>query len=985
MHKVKLVLKAAIAVIVMSLCCGLSSSEEAPGKKMVKIDADYEVNKILAIKKISKPVIDGKVAVEEWKSATFIPQFLRNYDGKPVMQKTEAYMGYDADNLYFAFIFHENKMDKINAAITQRDDQIWKDDCLEMFLSPKQDSTYYHIGLNPVGTQYDADMYDVIRNLKWSSAVQKEQSDWTAEIAIPFKELGVNEPPDGQSWKFNLYRSEKPNKETSAFNPTLKGFHNPERFATMVFGGSQDELLQKQMQAIKAHFQQQVESLRSNSLYCAEKTSRLENKDLAARAETELKAVNADIGILEEKISKLTAPNECAGFSDIIKKIDRDINKFAHIGESYYIWQKNPMLAIGPAELPPADKPELQKLEMFACMNETEPVSFVVTSFREQPVTLRITPRRLFRQGSTNMFIAPESIELREGVFMGPMAFSNDIIADAFPLLNESRTVTVPQGQSKELWLSVNTKGIPPGIYTGNLYLSDTLSMFARRLQLVVEIAPVRLPDKTPCLINLFPQWGMGSWSIFRRDKLENYVADMAAHRCNAAWWPDWLFPYPVVGENGKVIEPLDHRVLGCYDEMLGLFKKHGIKPILRWDSWNWEEPGRYARLADLEPFETEWNRVAAIWLKALVAHLREKGFGYEDFYLFTIDEPNEQMMPRLVKLHSFVRSVDPQIRIFQSCGGNTTFEHVKKIVELKLADVFCCYGPYGASLLFNEQAMDIMKKAGPVTCYYNTISNKHASPLNIVRKQAWSFRRYKTDGGGFWGYGEVYFPNETWFPEYKDFTDQYSWWVKNEHGGATYNDMFWKTGPVPSRRWEIFRDGVEDYIYLNLLEESVKRAKKQGLKTNEAEALVKEFDQKLYDDKDPDAIYGFRRRLAAELLRLNSSFLPERRAPDVKIRKNTATLKWSAQKPLMAIIYYRQEPPQPEDRYYGSMNAWKECPFVSTWEWKKTDKPAADMIIKLDNLEAGLYSFCYALVDELGSVTFDDNEGKNYQFEVTQ
>ena len=70
--------------------------------------------------------------------------------------------------------------------------------------------------------------------------------------------------------------------------------------------------------------------------------------------------------------------------------------------------------------------------------------------------------------------------------------------------------------------------------------------------------------------------------------------------------------------------------------------------------------------------------------------------------------------------------------------------------------------------------------------------------------------------------------------------------------------------GLIPSRRWEAFREGLEDYEYFYLLEEAVKEAK-QGVDTSSAEKLLRQIREKV----DADLIYEYRRKIAREIIRL--------------------------------------------------------------------------------------------------------------------
>jgi len=68
------------------------------------------------------PVIDGVLDDAAWQEAqqitdfkTFFPDF-----GKAPSEQTLAYMAYDAENLYFAFLCHDRSPDKVKASMASR-------------------------------------------------------------------------------------------------------------------------------------------------------------------------------------------------------------------------------------------------------------------------------------------------------------------------------------------------------------------------------------------------------------------------------------------------------------------------------------------------------------------------------------------------------------------------------------------------------------------------------------------------------------------------------------------------------------------------------------------------------------------------------------------------------------------------------------------------------------------------------------------------
>jgi hypothetical protein len=77
--------------------------------------------------------------------------------------------------------------------------------------------------------------YPVWQSMKWRSATRLSEKGWSAELAIPFIELGMKEAPAGKTIKANLTRTEKPHVEFSAWNAVYRRFAEPYSFGDWVF------------------------------------------------------------------------------------------------------------------------------------------------------------------------------------------------------------------------------------------------------------------------------------------------------------------------------------------------------------------------------------------------------------------------------------------------------------------------------------------------------------------------------------------------------------------------------------------------------------------------------------------------------------------------------------------------------------------------------------------------------------------------------
>ncbi len=161
----------------------------------------FVINPLWALEKVDlnktlhPPVIDGILDDQTWEEAvrftdfkTFIPDF-----GKVMPERTEAWISYDAENLYFAFKCYDSEPDKIVASMKNRDD-IRNEDWICVNLdthNDKQAITGFYV--NPQGIQMDsrfvAGKDDISADYVWYSAGNIDAEGYCIEIRIPLKSI----------------------------------------------------------------------------------------------------------------------------------------------------------------------------------------------------------------------------------------------------------------------------------------------------------------------------------------------------------------------------------------------------------------------------------------------------------------------------------------------------------------------------------------------------------------------------------------------------------------------------------------------------------------------------------------------------------------------------------------------------------------------------------------------------------------------------
>lgn len=150
----------------------------------------------------------------------------------------------------------------IRATMTSRDDKVWQEEAVEIFLQPAPRSeTYFEFQLspanvvrdilvtNPSGTgerchfngDWDCDGLTTAIQRRDPAACADAGWDWRAEVSIPFRALGLTRVPEtGDAWRVNFFRIDRhPTAQYLSWSPTnatpQPRFHLPARFGTLVF------------------------------------------------------------------------------------------------------------------------------------------------------------------------------------------------------------------------------------------------------------------------------------------------------------------------------------------------------------------------------------------------------------------------------------------------------------------------------------------------------------------------------------------------------------------------------------------------------------------------------------------------------------------------------------------------------------------------------------------------------------------------------
>ena len=180
------------------------------------------------------PAVDG-VMDKAYQSAEAIDLVFINGDKARPASPTRARAVCTKDALYVFFRCGYTDPKAVAFSRRTRDSDVWQDNSVEVFLEPtgKGSRNYYQVIVNPGGTAADL----LRRDPKaWNPkavkvATKVAAKEWTAEIAIPFADLGLKAGKINKVWRMNLTRfNHAPAEDTSWCVLGDYSSHVPSRF-----------------------------------------------------------------------------------------------------------------------------------------------------------------------------------------------------------------------------------------------------------------------------------------------------------------------------------------------------------------------------------------------------------------------------------------------------------------------------------------------------------------------------------------------------------------------------------------------------------------------------------------------------------------------------------------------------------------------------------------------------------------------------------
>jgi hypothetical protein len=335
--------------------------------------------------------------------------------------------------------------------------------------------------------------------------------------------------------------------------------------------------------------------------------------------------------------------------------------------------------------------------------------------------------------------------------------------------------VTVPAGEGRRIWVDIRAT---PGGQSGDAVLTIAAP---NAPSLAVPIQVIGLPDGP---VPTTTVWGYLD-ALPIRARPADAVRDMLEHGVTSAVLPSSDMPWPTRA-NGPSIGDY-----GRFDAAMAARKGHAS--FLFYMGLN--DPSKAAAGLGSALFSPAWQDRFVEWIREWSDRLVRSGLNYDEFAMYPVDEPGtETIRDRLVLLSRLIKSADPRIRVYSTL-------HRPEMLTDELVRAVDIFQLNGAAL--TPETVARLQQAGKTVWSYKTDGGgKAADPARFYRSQGWKAFLLGLNGFGFWSYADAGRTGTVW----NDFDD-----VRPDFA-VVYDSP---DGIISSRRWEAWREGVQDYRLL--------------------------------------------------------------------------------------------------------------------------------------------------------------------------
>lgn len=409
---------------------------------------------------------------------------------------------------------------------------------------------------------------------------------------------------------------------------------------------------------------------------------------------------------------------------------------------------------------------------------------------------------------------SPDWLTVREVVYTAAKLMR--VAGSALPAA-ENNALTLPAGMTKQVWLEIDSAGLPAGDHQGELLVKAGDETIAT-VPMGLHVADLTMPEELTL--------ALGGWDYTNamhrgvtEENRQKLVDFLQAYHVNAPWATSSVMRFGQHDETGKMTAEPDTAQL---DEWLELW------PDARWycvfNAFN-------------ETVETpEQRQKVADWINFYAAYLKEKGVEPSQLVLLLVDETrSEEQDARIVSYAEVIHEQQPEVVIFNDPIWVEPQQAGREMLEA--SDMLC---PNRVRWIeqregYEQTYLPLQNDERLLAFYSCSGTARTLDPYSYYRLQAWEAFRYGAIYEAFWAFGD---------------TGGGSSWTEYDTPGTVFAPQFLDDDSVvTSKEMEAIREGLYDYEYLVMLRDAVRAAEQAGRNdapVQRAKALLAEAPAKV-------------------------------------------------------------------------------------------------------------------------------------------
>ncbi len=404
----------------------------------------------------------------------------------------------------------------------------------------------------------------------------------------------------------------------------------------------------------------------------------------------------------------------------------------------------------------------------------------------------------------------PTGIEVRQVEYVDTRELK--ITATALTLAkvnNGLYSTTIPAGMTRQLWFTVSSKKITPGIYKGAVKIASTA--LNTSVPFTIKVENIQFPTQLTLSTFVFDYAGSYNYGI-NSDNIKTVIEDMKSHLVNV---------------------PIANRTLGAvptkadFDAAGNLTAKLDFSAFDRWLKV-WPDAKHYfiffgitvnnSKFAGFKPGTTAFNKAIAGWAHAWDNYLQRKNIAQGKVIFHFLDEPHTAPAYKIIDLWiNAFKTNSKYVKVFNDPNKlSENFSQAKH--AFRNLDIICPLDfryrrEYSAAEI--DYLQSFVKAPNKALWFYMCFGpSRHFDP-SYYRLQPWSAAKVGATGSGFWSYSDQRCVNP-WNEYYKTSSRSYSMIYLHDNK------------VTPTKHWEAFREGIEDYEYLQMLKKALPEMAKQ-------------------------------------------------------------------------------------------------------------------------------------------------------------